>query len=800
MGNCREVKIGVLVLMLLPSILLGADPSLPNKTEIILDDVSGGLSTTLPAYKIGKDYSPYMRNVIVDNGKLDKPNGILFLGSTNTLLSGQGIFPYYDDTGVVSYYVTDSSLVLKTPDFNFYTFVSSGHNTSVVMRCKQARSSMFCSNGIDPVFEHATVKTILDGTKGNPSVPRGKYQEYYLERLFEGNLPNNPAQVCYSDVKSTNGVAIALDNFLAWPVGNCFNVGQGDGQGINAMWIQNGQLQFGKERSKYTLFGTNTASFIPRKTSDIGVASNDSLVMIDGQAHYVGQDGIYRDETRISDLIQAENNSISRDASRVVQNLWESQPDFGKGQVFGTTVPPNGILSLSSATYVIHPSTYFNRLIAGDRNIGTGATFYGPVMIDFRSTASIFTTSISSYEIVFTTSIVMLLNGGSAAGCPAKVIINNLFTGASISTISAVYPGGGNPSGSGGPVTFTFISTNTNNTSTMTTEGWQMHMGSYSVTVEGVNGAGCPFVVNDIRPVIDWTFGLQSATTGQFLSEVSTLNVVTSWGKFDSARVTNGGGISYFVRTSTSSVNITTQVWTSVGPGTNIMAPTINNYVQWAATITSISTTTFPQIDNVLIEHVEGQGAVNRAFGLEWRNRYWLFVSTGQNATLSLLLMKSRITNKNPDAWMPIEGINIRSIAKDNANALYGGASTMPWFYRLDYGTNYNGTPINSIYRTSEIFMDNPFNEKSLFEYYLVADQQASKTLWVRTYIDGSNKFTRTISLNGSGRTNRVIQNVIGKGKFFSWEFTNNELDKGLGLTNFAVNYTPTGVRKGANE
>ena len=793
----------ILGIILLPMGLWAADPPVDNKTEIVLDNVSGGLATTQPSYKIGKSFSPYMRNVIVDNGRLEKPNGFTFLGSTNTLMGITGIFPHYADDLTVTYLVTDSSVVLKTSDFSFFSFVSSGSNTSVLLRGKQARSNMFFSNGVDSVFEWSgSAKTILDGTKGFPNIPKGKYQEYYQERLWEANLPNNPAQACFSDSKSTNGVLIALDNFLAWPAGNCLNIGQGDGQAITGMWVENGQLQFGKERSIHTLFGTNASSYIPRKRSDIGVASGDSVVMMDNDAHFLGQDGIYRGEQRISDLINPESQSINRDSTKVLQNLWESQPDFLKGQFlagatnqfFNSTATPSGFLTTFSGDRTFCTKRDPNPLTAELSRLDSSTTFYN--MTVFTSTEPfdfLAIYNLKNWKIVSTPS------GDTSLAPKLNYIIRNLTTGKETSFIWDANVEAGTE------ITENFLSPSgasemINSTNTFT--GNDLTFSSIAIKVVLTNWSTTTVTYTDVSQsnIRASTLKVVAQSTGQFISDIATMTTVTSWGTFDSVRNTNGGNINYYLRTSTSLVNIATQTWVGIAPGVNITAPVINNFIQWAATMAAISTTTLPNIDNVTINHVEGAGAVNRAFGISWLNRYWLFTSTSSDQNLSFLLMKSRITNPVPDAWMPIEGINIRAVAKDNTNAIYGGASTVAWFYRLDYGTNYNGKPIPSIYRTSEVFMDNPFMEKELFEYYLTADQEPGKTIGITAYINGSSYSNASINVAGVGRTNRVIQNVRGKGKLFFWDFTNSELDKGMGITNFAVNYKLTGVRKGANE
>jgi len=777
----------------------GADKT-GSPTEIIIDDVSGGLSTTLPSYKIQKQYSPYMRNVIIDNGKLEKPNGFKVAGSSMTLHKITAISPYYQETGDTSFLVSDSSIVLSTKDFNFYVFITSGLNTASIPRIKQIRNKMWIINGLDsPRVWDNTITTILDGTKGTPNVPKGKYIEYYQERVFLSNINGNASQSYYSDFKSTNGVAIAPDNFLAWPPTNLLNIGQGDGQVITGTWIEDGQLQYGKEASIYTLFGTNGSSYNPRKTSSIGVASGDSMVMMDDQANFLGNDGIYRARTRISDNIKNDVALINRDQSRILQNSWDSKTDFSRGQFFGTTATASGFLTnftnykqfndvvkyqkptpwnFGATLTSIYPSTPSTSL-TDDASTYIHLGLFPP---DFTPTDTGGRDIWEQGLRMFVRDIYLPCSGGNV-----NVTLKNFNTGEIKSTvISPTLDESINDMGFPQSPVFDYFEVKGGSI------GVRLSLNSLSDTV--ICGADGPFT----QDLGNWRF--TPATTNQFLSEVSTLTSITAWGQFNSIINTNGGLVATYVRTSTSSVNISTQIWVPIGSGININAPTINNYVQWAATITSVSTNPITNIDFVSIDHIEGAGAINRAFGINWKSRYWLFTSTTTDEVFSLLYMKSKITNPNPDAFMPIEGINIRAVAKDRENTIYGGSSSTGIVYILDSGTNYNGSPIVSIYDTPDTYMGSPFNEKKLFEYYLTADKFPSKTLKIGLSRNGGSFTTNSYSLNGTGRYNSVIQNVQGDAKMFRWKFIQDQLDQGFDVTNFAVAYDDTGVRKGIGE
>ena len=120
------------------------------------------------------------QNNFIDNNAIEQINGYVVAGSTNTLRRVEGIYPYYQEDGTTLFLVTDSSIVLETANFNSFVFVSSGHNTGVMMRCKQIENKMWCSNGSDSVFVwNRSTTTVMDGKSYSdgvhPLVPKYKY-------------------------------------------------------------------------------------------------------------------------------------------------------------------------------------------------------------------------------------------------------------------------------------------------------------------------------------------------------------------------------------------------------------------------------------------------------------------------------------------------------------------------------------------------------------------------------------------------------------------------------------------------
>lgn len=754
--------------------------------ELVIDDFSGGLLTSYPGDKIPLNYSPNLRNVFIDEGRIRQINGFTRVGSTNTLQKVTGIFPFIQEDGEVRFVVTDSSVALETTNFNSYVFISSALNTGTLLRCIQVRNKMWCSNGSDSVFTwDRTSRVKLDGTNGTPNVTKFKYMTYWQNRVFGLNTPADASALSWSDVKSTAGAQIAPDHFLAWPAGNTLSVGQGDGQTGNGTWVQDGQLRICKDKSLYTIYGTNSSSYFDRKDdSQVGCISHDSIAILDGRSYLFGNDGIYENRQRITDDIQDEVSAVEKASVKTVQNLWETQSDFGRGDfTYGSTATPSGVLTIQT------DGQYSNIVQSTEPTTDVLQRIDSSVSLIQGIYASSMTLPPSFAGYVFTFEMWgRCLN----SGCPIEIDFNNTRTGEQEVLTKTI------------PVTADFRRT----TWTFLSEG---NGSKVTVTQKDINEGNILLRVTRPVPYTTEIYDFYTATnvgkstlflaptlSAQFTSEVSTLAMVTAWGNFESVGNTNGGQIAYAIRTSTSAVNITTQAWASITPGVRINAPTINNYVQWAATVTSVSSfTNTTNIDNVSIAHIEGAGALNRPFAIDWGNRIYVAVATETSGNFSILYVKSKITNKNPHAWMPIYGINIRSFAKDASETFYGGSASSGVFYRLDYGTNFDGQAIESVYETPNLIMDSPYRNKYIFNYLVSGEREASNSILIGTSSEGGSFSETTLSVDGSGTFREMIEGVTNSGaKNIRLRLRHNSLDKSMSVDDIRVLWKPTAVYK----
>lgn len=341
----------IVFIVFLYSPIYSAFPAKDTKVEL-LEDFSGGLFTSAASYKINKQFSPNMRNVLIDEkpGSIIKRNGYIVSGVTSTLSEVNFMMTYNRENEDAEFIISDSSIVLSTKDFKNYTTVRTGLTTTAILQGTVIRDIAWFTNGVDPVFTwNGTAATILDGSGSTPNVPRGKYIANYQEKIWIFNLAGNNSALRFSRLVSTDGISISPDDLRAWPTELQINIGQGDGDDGTGVKVFSNSLYVFKNKSIYTIYGTKETDYFARKTNaNIGTVSQDTIKELDNQLIFLGKDGIYtfngESSNRISDLVKDDVENIKKDSIRIIENIWNTQSEFAAGQFFGTTATVSGLL------------------------------------------------------------------------------------------------------------------------------------------------------------------------------------------------------------------------------------------------------------------------------------------------------------------------------------------------------------------------------------------------------------------------------------------------------------------------
>ena len=554
------------------------------------------------------------------------------------------------------------------------------------------------------------------------------------------------------------------------------------------------QLQCHKyNKGIHTIFGTDDSSFYARPTNaQIGTVSHDSIVQEDNLEYFIAKDGIYafdgKDTARISDLIYPDIQAIINNLSNIVSDTWDTQAQFnGKKQdIAGATTTATGDLVVFSSQTVNAFGELSSDFVFTLTN-GSTSTEYMTISTSIINPTNLYTGFLQSGEWFWE------FGGVGVPERKAQVTFRNDVTSATF-TRAIVNGDSGHPdNGSQGRRFFNLSSTFQVSVADITSGRVRAKIEVDTVTY--TYGA-----TQEIRisTASKWHLILGN-TTGSYISEITTITAanITNWDTFRSNFNTNGGNVRFYMRSATSVVIVSSEAWSPISDGSVIPFPTHRNYVQWFATINALNydpnQDISPVISWVNLNHNESGSADSRPVGTNWKNRFHLFVTTRVSGDTSVGYVKSRITNEIPNAWMIDNGINIKSVKKVFDN-LYGGSSTAGAIIRLYHGTNDAGNATNAFYETSDNFMGTLFSKKTLVEYFVDAEPQTNANLTIETIIDGVLDSTHVKSITGSTRVLSPIRNLMKKGKYFRWRFSNNQLDKGLSLNTFGVKFQRTNI------
>lgn len=781
----------LLSLLLLFSANLGAEQLNPNTKIEEINQFHLGLNTLWTKEALIKGMSPSMSNMIIDEDGLKIRNGFQVIGTTDALSKIDFMAPFIKDSGETELIMSDSVKILTTRDFINFTLLKDTQASNALTKMAHGRNKALLTNGSDPALAYdGTAVTVLDGQGGRANVPRGKFAAFYHDRFWVCNTTANNSECWYSRFVGTDGARLdPLIDRLAWAWGgleNQLNIGRGDGKGISGMSIQGGQLKIHKDnQSIYTIFGDDESNYFPVKTdAEVGTVSHDSIVDLDGVQYYIAKEGIYatdgRTSVKISDLIYPDIEAVVNNLTNIVSDTWDTQANFAnkKFSFGGTTATSSGFLVPIVSQTVSNfdaTQTQVEMRSAGSASPSTFTQFM-TISTSVFDAANKYTGWMRAIDISIT-------GGVGVNATYVNVILRNHRDLSEGTTQFIIQP----PSPSNReirvlpPSTFTFTMDDILN-------------GDLKIKLE----------YNNIPPVSEEnTLSISSAntmgmiignTTGSYVSEVTTDTSLTVWDTFESVYNTNGGAVSFYVRSATSGVIVPTQAWTAISPGTIINFPAHRNYIQWTTTITAVNPNNLTEIDNVEVNHLEGGSADTRPIGIPWKGRYLLSVTTETAGNRQIIYVKSRLSSQEPKAFARWDGINIKSWTKMRDN-FYAGSSTAGVIFRMDYGTNDGGSPIIWHWQSPSLDFDKKFFKKQEIEWWLEADALNGATINIDGSFDDGEYTTYQALLDGTGRVLRTIKKPRNYGKYFNYRLRGGDLDKLPRINSLNILYTPTDIK-----
>jgi len=738
------MKYFLMFLLLMPSLAYSELISSDNQAEII-DDFSGGMITNVASLKLNKQFATLISNYLTDEekGKLVKIKGYDILGATITLSKINFMYKFTRQNQQDEFLISDSSIVLTTKDFNSYTLVRNLLNTGSLIQAAQVRDKIWFTNGSDSVFTYdGSTVAVLDGRvySGTPTpfVPKGKYIVYDTGIVWVFNSTTSESAAHFCNEFSTDGSKITPDNSLAWPVENQLNINFGDGFPITSAFSFDG-LYIGKENGIYRIVGQNADTYGVIKTkSEVGPLSNDSVVLGDNLVYFFNKNGIYKfngsDSIEISYGIKNEIDSVSANATRIVNSVWTENADFNRGSFYGSTVNVN-TLYFSSVTSInkLTKVTDFTYHTFTGNNVST-FTGYIPIDGSLLNNQKYFNNEFHKYTIPYRYNPTQPINDVCQRNMILEVDLKNITTG--VSTRSTVDIDRLDLNFT--PKTLQFNANDLSLTSSDILNS-NLHY-KLSVNFKG-SGQECIVEISSIGAGGNASLEIKK-TTGQFVSEITTATSFDAWDKFNGEQILNGGNINYFVRTATSVTNIINKAWNPTNFGAVINSPSTDVNAQWASTFT-LDTAEYQYVDFVTLSRIEGGILDTRPIGKFWKNRLWLSVSTITNSSNNVIWLKAKEI-VDPNSFVRIDGINLRAMLT-TSDVFYAGSSTAGVILRLDFGDTFNGSAIPAVYER-DMLLSSLFFKKELSKYFIQTYSVVGNSLKINISADGNPFLSNMIS------------------------------------------------------
>ena len=270
------------------------------------------LNTVASPSRLPSGHSPDNQNVWMDEkpGSVVTANGYVKLGTIPSNNPVTGLIHYFKASSGVSQIVcTDGQNVYWTTDYTNYTTIKTGLSAFFQLRGKVIRDKLWLTNGSDPVMTwDGSTLTELDGSGGTPNVPKGKFIEYFDERVGLFGIDGDLSSFRFSALTDTDGNEINPDNSVAWPSDNELQISEGDADIGTGLFVYRGYLYCSKQYTIWRIVGYDEYTYSRVKTrASTGTRFQESIQEKDNLVHFIGVDGLYvfdgEDAKRVSDII-----------------------------------------------------------------------------------------------------------------------------------------------------------------------------------------------------------------------------------------------------------------------------------------------------------------------------------------------------------------------------------------------------------------------------------------------------------------------------------------------------------------
>lgn len=781
-----------LFLLLLPSIAFCASKEVSSSYT----DFSGGLNNSNPSIYIQPSESQNLINVVIDNpiGVLKQRNGYIEIGNTPSGNPITAMYEYTKADGSRALILSDNISVWQTFDgVNFSTITTDLQELSVPY-FKIIRDKLWIINGsTHPITWDGTTATSLDGSGTLPDAPKGKYIEYWKERVWLTRTDTEPSAIYFSALTDDEGNDIDPSvSSQAWVATNALYINREDGSPIYGVKVYRDNLFVFKETGIWrVIFEDEYNIQVVKQVSNIGCKFQDTILeMDDSLLYFIGIDGLYAfngyQAKRISDKWDETFKTLKQPYGAERYKLWDTAGDFNAGTLDGVSPTiASGYLSLIFSTYTWLLDDFTDNEYENNPTwsvlTGNGCNYTSPLIDDgslryYANPATVanpncilgisenrqaYGVTHFRYSLVSPSSdgVSLLVYYSGDCNIYGNLPQNGIYVKLSYSSAGDVNIqlikriNGGTPEILGENTIDTYgtisIERKYNNDISVYKDGSEI----ISVNDNFLTTSACSVIgyqVNQNQSADIELFDIYPSSglynsSGTYTSQVYNDNTLSLWRTFEAEDTLNGQSILYYIKTATSEYNLSQESFSQIYAGNIISTDSAKNYVQWKAELTTYDTVLSPQIDSVLLNYTMGDATINRMSARSFENRYYLTASSSSaNQYNDMMIVKSR----SPLNSVTLYDWDISAMTLWNGN-FYGGIANTDKIARLEYGSNDNGSAIISWWISKDAIYGMPYYYKQINEILLDYEKGTNDSLKVSASADvGKSYIARTVDLS----------------------------------------------------
>jgi hypothetical protein len=248
-------------------------------------------------------------------------------------------------------------------------------------------------------------------------------------------------------------------------------------------------------------------------------------------------------------------------------------------------------------------------------------------------------------------------------------------------------------------------------------------------------------------------------------------DVTSDWGALDADYTLNGETLTFKYRTATTSGGLVAASYTTVTPGSYIVAVAANRWIQVKAEFATAHPAVTPILDSFSVAWSAGSVAVPVA-GYAFDGRYYLALQEIGSSYNNIIMVFQRKSNA---AWQKWTGINAAWISEFAGGLIFGSANAAN-LGKLLTGTSDNGVAINFRWESRDETFDNGLGlDLRYWDWRLEFRGQTVGTLAVSYSKDYGATFSAGIivDLIGVGRC-KIDRAIVDQGKAFRLRLINN--------------------------